>query len=126
MTSEKYPVLLVEDEPIVRKVHKLFLEKIGLEVDLAENGMQALSKSDNHYSLIFMDMGLPDISGAEVITEIRKRELGKQHTPIIMLTGYVQEEIKQQSLAAGADEVAIKPIKLEEFKKILERYLEVA
>jgi len=115
-------ILLVEDDPVIQKVHRLMLEKIGYTVDIASNGPQALAMLDKKYSAILMDVGLPDISGIEITTEIRRLEGSKKHVPIIALTAYVCEETKWECLAAGADEVATKPIKIEALATILRRW----
>lgn len=117
-------VLLVEDEPIVQKVHKRILEKLGCKVDLAINADQALEKARNDYDLIFMDVGLPgDKSGIDVVSEIRANELGRKDIPIVVLTGYTDEVIKDKCLAAKANEVYTKPIHMEKLNKILEQYV---
>lgn len=117
-------VLLVEDEPIVQKVHKIILEKLGCKVDIATNAEQALEKAHNDYDLIFMDVGLPgNKSGIDVIVEIRTNPLGRQDVPIIVLTGYTDELIKNKCLAAKANEVYTKPIHMEKLHKILEHYV---
>ena len=116
-------ILLVEDEPIVQKVHSSLLEKFGCHVDLAENGEQALAKSINDYDIIFMDVGLPDISGIDVTKKIRLEINREKQIPIIVLTGYVQEDIKNQCLAAGADAVFTKPISSEKLKMVLQNYV---
>ncbi len=117
--SAHWRVLLVEDSPVVQRVHIRMLEKLGCQVDLAENAMQALAMCANDYDVIFMDVGLPEISGLEITEEIRHREGAKKHTPIIAITGFAHEEDKNNCLAAGMDAVATKPIKPEDLKEIL-------
>lgn len=116
-------VLVVEDDPIVQIVHRSMLEKLGCIVDLAVNGMQTLQKASNGYDLIFMDIGLPDKSGIAVTAEIRQQQhVNSKYVPIIALTAYTHEEVQNECLAAGADEVFTKPIKLDAFGQILNRY----
>lgn len=115
-------ILLVEDEPIVQRIHRLILELISCQVDIASNGKEAIKKANNHYDLIFMDVGLSDIDGIQVTKIIRQYELEKKHTPIIMLTAYTGEDIKEKCLAAGANEVFNKPISTEKFKEIICKY----
>lgn len=120
--EKKCRVLLVEDNPIVQKVHRNILEKIGCEVDLAENGCDALVKSKNLYDLIFMDIGLPGMDGLQVTTYIRQFN-SDAHIPIITLTAYGDEEAKANSLAAGSDEVITKPVSFFEFLRVLKRWI---
>jgi len=103
-------ILLVEDEPLAQKVHCLMLERKGHIVDLATTGHQTLAMFGKGYDLILMDVGLPDISGIDVAAEIRRLEDDNKRTPIIALTAYVHDDIKQQCLASGMDHVTTKPI----------------
>src|ERR1700678_3501431 len=112
----KPKVLLVEDEPLIQKIHRLMLEKIGCEVELAGSGSEALNKIANHYDIIFMDIGLPDINGFEVTREFRQHELINAHkpTPIIALTAYCLHEVRDKCEAVGINKIATKPIKIDE------------
>lgn len=116
-------VLLVEDDPTVQRVHSMMLAKLGHRVDIAKSGLEALMLfSQNSYDIILMDVGLPDINGIQIITEIRCREKNKKSVPIIALTGYIQEEIQNECLAAGANAVATKPITIEALQTLLQRF----
>lgn len=124
LTKNQIQVLLVEDEPIVQKIHTNMLQKLGCQVDLAVNAEQALAKAHQEYDIIFMDVGLPGHkSGIEVTHEIRSRELGKKAIPIVVLTGYADEEIKEKCLDAKANAVYTKPIGMKELGKILQAYV---
>lgn len=117
-------ILLVEDDVIIQKVHKKMLENSGCKVDLAKDGQEALDFFQKGYDLIFMDVGLPGISGIEVTKKIRQQEsVSQKHTPIIAMTAFVHEEDKSNCLAAGMDEVATKPISLQALKNLLARWL---
>lgn len=116
-------ILLVEDDPIVQKVHKTMLEKLGCKVDCSTTGAQALEKiSENRYDLIFMDIGLPDITGTEVTKKIRTHRHNVT-TPIIGLTGYDTTEDRETCVTVGMNDVAIKPIRPDEIKNILSQWL---
>ncbi|HEX4044230.1 MAG TPA: response regulator [Gammaproteobacteria bacterium] len=123
-----YPVkpriLLIEDELMVQKIHRILLEQIGYEVDTASNGAEALQKlsKKSKYSLIFADVGLPDISGIQIIKAIRENEKNGEHVPIIVLTAYQDDVIKAQCLDAGADCVRGKPISEENLAEIITQY----
>ena len=123
--EDKVKILLVEDEPIVAKVHRAMLEKIGYLVTVANTGNTAVALAKNDFfNIIFMDIGLPDISGFDVTKNIREFHRNKNlHIPIIGLTGYVQQEYKIKGLEAGMDAVETKPISMEDLKNIVEKYL---
>lgn len=116
--NKKFHVLLVEDDKIVQKVHYHFLASYGCIVDIAEDGFQAVEKAKNNYDLILMDIGLPTMSGIEATTIIRENN---KIVPIVGLTGFIQDEIKQNCLAVGMNEVATKPIKMENLKALVQR-----
>ena len=118
--DKKFHVLLVEDDKIVQKVHYHFLASYGCTVDIAEDGFQAVEKAKNNYDLILMDIGLPSMSGIEATTKIREND---KKVPIVGLTGFIQDKIKQDCLAVGMNEVATKPIKMENLKDLVQRLL---
>lgn len=122
MTSHPKKVLLVEDNSFVAKAHTLMLQRLGCQVVAALTGEEALIKSEEQdFDFIFMDMGLPDISGEYVIAGIRHSESERNsQCPIIVLTGYGNEEIHQLAFAAGANEVIIKPLPMERLQQILQ------
>lgn len=115
-------ILLIEDDLIVQKVHKTMLEKMGCKVDVAKNGEEALQMFVKGYDLIFMDIGLPGMSGLEITQKIRESESTAKYTPIVAMTAFVHEEDKNNCLAVGMDDVATKPISSEALKLLLEHY----
>lgn len=117
--SKRLHILLVEDDLIIQKVHSAMLEKIGWDVEIAANAHEALDKFDEGYDAILMDVGLPDMNGIECAAEIRKREKGDSHVPIIGLTGYGQESYINNCLKAGMDDVATKPIEPQRLREMV-------
>lgn len=117
-------ILLVEDDVIVQRVHQLMLNKLGYEVDIASNGAEAIKKAqENGYGIIFLDIGLPDIAGFDVIREIKTSSfMNGNHTPIIALTGYDGPDERRACLDAGATEIVYKPIVYNTLRNLLERY----
>lgn len=106
-------VLLVEDNPTILEVHKKFLEKMGLLVDTAITGEEALTKFQNyHYPLVILDGGLPDMTGKDLGLLIREHEQGmnRLRTPLILLTGFTEEDAKKWCKLADIDDYAIKPV----------------
>ena len=103
-------VLLAEDEPINREVTSYLLEDIGLSVDLAEDGLQALALAQqNRYALILMDMQMPNLNGIEAARAIRTDSLNR-FTPIMAMTANAFDEDRQVCLEAGMNDHLAKPV----------------
>ena len=99
-------VLVVDDEPQIRKALKVNLGRAGYEVDLAATGEEALVlAADRHPDVVLLDLGLPGIDGLEVIDGLR----GWSSVPIIVLSVRGEETDKIAALDAGADDYVSKP-----------------
>jgi DNA-binding response OmpR family regulator len=105
-------ILIVEDEPTLRKLEKRFLEKNSFIVDEVENGKEALTKLEiNQYDLILLDLNLPEKDGLQVSKELRK---SGNNTPIIMVTARSQIYDKIEGFESGADDYITKPFDMKE------------
>ncbi len=117
-------ILLVEDDPIVQHVHIQMLNKIGYRVDIASNGSEALALFQaNKYNIILMDIGLPDMNGIQIASEIRRLEKQPEYTPIIALTCYDKESIEAECKEAGIYRIENKPIKREDLQNLIQKTL---
>jgi two-component system aerobic respiration control sensor histidine kinase ArcB len=107
-----YNILVVEDNIIAQIVTRSILEKFNCTVDIAKDSQSAIDLwKKNHYDLIFMDIGLPDMDGDEVTYHIRNQEVTKgAHVPIIALTAHIGEENKKRCIEAGMNAVLTKPL----------------
>lgn len=107
-------VLVVEDNPLVQGAIKKLLEQKRCTVDLAENGLEGLAqfKQKNHYHIVFMDIGLPDLNGSEVTALIRSYEKDKEKSPvpIIGLTASTRKEDLDDAIFYGMNKVLLKPL----------------
>lgn len=121
-TSNSYQVLLVEDDNLAQTVAKQKLSAQGCNIEVASTGNEALKLAKNkRYDLIFMDIGLPDISGIEVTRKIRgKKEHINYHTPIIALTAHLDEKDVALHNEAGINSVLVKPLMKETAKQIID------
>lgn len=118
-------VLLVEDNPIVQFAQKGFLEKLNCQVDLAATGNDAIEMATNgkEYDIFFIDIGLPDIEGYQVVKKIRQHYLESNPSkPIVVLTGFVDNDVKERCIEAGANKVNHKPISIEDLEQLLNHY----
>lgn len=129
----KARILLVEDIPSNRKVALAMLNRYGCDVDIAENGEEAIQRArEQAYDMIFMDCQLPVMDGFEATHLIRKYELHKKkqtgsgevkHVPIVAMTANVSEEDRQRCLAAGMDFYLTKPISRTKVLELLKERL---
>jgi len=118
-------VLLVEDQPLAARVAQSIIAGLDCSVDVAEDGATALKlMAENDYDLIFMDVGLPDISGTDLTKQIRVSEWKlDQHIPIISLTAHIDSENKQSCIESGMDAVLSKPLSSHTAKDILNAFI---
>jgi two-component system KDP operon response regulator KdpE len=104
-------VLVVDDEPQLLRVLRVHLQARGYQVDAASNGRGALELAARSLpDVVVLDLGLPDISGVEVIAGLR----GWTQVPIIILSVHEQEADKITALDAGADDYVTKPFSMGE------------
>lgn len=120
-------VLLVEDEPINQEVSRELLEAVGLVVDLAENGAQALemAAAANDYALILMDLQMPVMNGIEATIAIRGIP-AYADTPVLAMTANALDEDRQQCLDAGMNDHIGKPVEPEKLFDVLYKWLSEA
>lgn len=105
-------ILLVEDDPSMAKTIELFLQQQGLTVvctDLGEDGIDLAKIYD--YDLILLDLNLPDMSGHDVLRQLRYARIS---TPILILSGSDDAENKLKGFGFGADDYVTKPFNREE------------
>ena len=104
-------ILLVDDDPNIRQLVNLYLEKEGFEVVMADRGDEALKLfRESPPSLILLDVMLPGMDGWQVCREVRKTS----NIPIIMLTAKDETFDKVLGLELGADDYVVKPFDMKE------------
>ena len=109
-----YRVLIVDDEQWVREVFRDFCNVTdAFEVDLAVDGAEAISKAGrNKYDLITLDLIMPEVSGLEALSEIKR---ASPQVPVMIITGNATDKLVNQAGVLGACKVMYKPIRLEDF-----------
>lgn len=114
-------ILLAEDIIDNQRLFRLLFKKVGLNIDIANNGKEAMQMAtDKSYDLIFMDMQMPVMDGLEATRNIRSQGLD---TTIVALTANVSEEDKQHYLQNGCSDFLAKPIDRNLFYQMLSKYL---
>lgn len=131
-------VLVVEDNDINREIAAALLQELGIEVDMACNGVQALSMAvEKHYRCIFMDMQMPIMGGLEAAQRLRAMGAEAQNDPhapelqrwlaqipIIAMTANAMAEDRQHCLDAGMNDHISKPIEPETLQRCLLQWLD--
>jgi len=123
--STKPRALVVDDSQIARYVLSDMLERLGLEVEVADSaeiGLQKIRESDatSRFDLVFMDYLLPGIDGLEAVRRLRSREATKS-LPVVMYTSEDSLEFRNRAGDAGADDVFVKTARQEALAVILKR-----
>lgn len=113
MESAGVDVLFVEDNEMNRRVVKDMLGVAGVHVDEAPEAMTGLRMIDEgDYDLILMDLRMPGMDGLTAIRHIRARPDDKARLPVIVVTADTSLTIREDCLAAGADDVVLKPVSM--------------
>jgi two-component system KDP operon response regulator KdpE len=111
MTTVSIKVLVIDDEPPIRKLLRMGLSTQGYEIIEGTNGKNGLALLAENPDVIILDLGLPDIPGLELLSLIRERN---ERVPIVVLSSRGDETAKVQALDHGADDYVTKPFGMEE------------
>ncbi|MCR8560226.1 response regulator [Mucilaginibacter sp. BJC16-A38] len=116
-------ILLAEDNPINVLVVKRYLQKWGVECDVAENGQVAVQMLwAGHYDMILMDLQMPVMDGYDAARQIRLTGGSYASIPIVSITASLVGDIKQSILAAGMNDWVSKPFNPDELFNIVKKY----
>ena len=124
-TLYQLKALIAEDNPINRKLLQTKLKAMGIESDIANNGLEAFNKysmNPQKYDVIFMDVQMPVMDGVEATQEILEfeKEENLPHTPIIAVTANVLKGDRERFIGAGMDDYISKPIETHELERVLD------
>ncbi len=117
-------VLIVEDNKSNQLLMTILLDELGLDSDIANDGVEALKvmQKDNHYDLILMDENMPNMNGIEATKHIRM--LNKcRNIPIVAVTANALKGDKEKFLEAGMNDYISKPIDNKKLEEVLRKYL---
>jgi CheY-like chemotaxis protein len=115
-------ILLAEDNPVNRLLAIRVLEKRGHSVTVAGTGREALDATEERmFDVVLMDVEMPEMSGLEAATAIRRREQRTgTHIPIVAMTAHAMSGDRERCLAAGMDAYVSKPVRASELYAALE------
>jgi len=111
MSAGPLKILVIDDEPPIRKLLRMGLTAQGYEISEAPNGKESLELLAQKPDLVILDLGLPDMEGLELLRMIRARN---ESVPIVVLSSRGDETGKVQALDLGADDYVTKPFGMDE------------
>jgi DNA-binding NtrC family response regulator len=116
------PILIVEDDNTIRVTVGNFLARQGFDVEVAEDGAQALAMlKERSFSLILLDLRLPDMNGLDVLAKVRESD---DRPLVVIMTAYPEVRTAVAALKAGAYDYINKPFDLEDLRELIGRALE--
>ncbi|HVK59895.1 MAG TPA: response regulator, partial [Bdellovibrionales bacterium] len=118
-------VLVVDDNLSNLRVASALLQSLGLNVDTATGGFQALSMIEkSRYDVVLLDCQMPDLSGFDVTESVRRAEAGTStHVPIVALTAFTSKEMIDRCVHVGMDDFMAKPIDLDQMTTVIGRFI---
>lgn len=116
-------ILIAEDDSISLKLMGQMLKTLSCSADLAVGYMEMMTALEgSSYDLLFLDLRVPLREGWETVQELKKKTKNK-HPVIIGMTANVSREMMQQCLSSGMDDFIVKPVRLEDIKQVIQKYL---
>ncbi len=123
MEAKNKKVLIVEDNELNLKLFRDLLDTKNCQIVDTNDGREAMSLVvQEQPDLIIMDIQLPNVSGMEIIQQI-KQDDGLKHIPVIAVTAFAMQEDEEQILATGCEGYLAKPISIESFLNIIDPYV---
>jgi signal transduction histidine kinase/FixJ family two-component response regulator len=117
-------VLVAEDSQINQIVAARVLERCGCRVEIVADGGEALrALATRHYDAVLMDCQMPGMDGYDATAELRRREHGTRHTPVIAMTAHAMTGDRERCLDAGMDDYITKPVRHNDLANTLGRWI---
>ncbi|KAJ9141951.1 Hsp90-like protein [Pleurostoma richardsiae] len=126
--NKGYKVLLVEDNPVNQKVLQKYLKKVGLEVEIAADGVECTEKvfgnPQGYYSVILCDLHMPRKDGYQACREIRswEKQAKLKGMPIIALSANVMSDVQEKCVEAGFSDYVTKPVDFIDLSNALSKF----
>ena len=119
-SSQSLKILLAEDNRVNQRVAMTMLGKMGHQIELATNGLEAVEQwRKGGFDLIFMDVQMPVMTGLQATMQIRREEATGAHVPIVAMTASAMSEERDRCLAAGMDDFISKPVSYQVIQQMI-------
>lgn len=110
--------LVVDDNQLNSQLVAMFLRRLGWQAEVVDDGSAALARlAERSYHLVLLDLRMPQMGGEQVCRRIRQ-ELGLAQLPVVAYTAHSMPEDRQRMLAAGFNELLIKPISFQDVRQL--------
>lgn len=119
-------ILVIDDDPLVRRTLQVLLDRAGYTVDSAADGMQGLEKlPDGHFDLVMTDVRMPGMDGFSVLRAIREYCLAEKRPPFaeVVLTGFNDVHALESAQSLGIKHFILKPFDTDELLDEVQRLL---
>ncbi len=124
-TRPELKILLVDDNKVNQKVGQRMLNRLGLEAELASDGLEAVElANENRYDLILMDVQMPGMGGVEATGEIRSAVANEDQPWIVALTANAMTGDREKYIKAGMDEYLSKPLRIDSLEEMIDLIIE--
>ena len=119
---QNYKILFVDDDPQILSIVEQFLSRCGFNIATEPSGLKAIERvRESHFSVVFSDLSMPEISGMELLKQIKKIS---PETEVIIVSGYGTIEAAIEAMKLGSYDFLEKPINFDRFKILIDRIIE--
>jgi excisionase family DNA binding protein len=123
-TGVKNRILVIDDEESVRILIKKSLEKLGQEVVITGSGHEGLKLiQEGDFNLVFLDLKMPEMDGAEVFGRIRQE---KPNMPVVIITGYPDSKLMMKAMSFGPFSIMNKPFSNTDIVQVVNSYIRIS
>jgi DNA-binding response OmpR family regulator len=120
MEWNKKKVLIADDDPAILDVLRLFLEEVGYEVEITDNGATLREFQNGYPDLLLLDIWMSGWNGRDICSFLKSQEV-TQHFPVILISA--NRDTEKIAKDAGADDFIAKPFDLDELVEKIEKYI---
>lgn len=120
--NDSNPILVIDDEQSICEFFADLFDEYGITIDVEQSGTSGLKRAlGDSYSLIFLDVKLGDMNGIDVLKRLKE---GNPDTKVVMISGYLTEEIIEEALKLGVDGYLYKPLSVRDILSMTLRFIE--